>query len=106
MKTIYVLKGRTGEYEDTTSWILCCYTKEEEVKKHLKLLTDWLRNKGILFDGEKHLCWEYLDQDDLKKCPYDPDFEVESTGTEYFYFEVDLYDDFENRNIENGKEDE
>jgi hypothetical protein len=88
---IYVVYGRTGDYEDKREWTVCAYLKESDAIKHVELAQ---------MEAAKFRSWcatKTIDQIDRKlrskKCvnKYDPRFGMDDGYTYYCYGETTLY---------------
>lgn len=78
---IYVVIGWTGEYSDRNEWIVQAYTDEEAAKAHVLRAEEKARE---IFQAEE------ADPAYDPGCarpdnPYDPDMQMDYTGTFYRY---------------------
>lgn len=80
--TIYIVTGCTGEYADRTSWEICAYTNEEDAQKHVKLATKAYDDAGGI-KIRNTLNYPYGN-------PYDPNMQVDYTGTIWDYYPLQL----------------
>jgi hypothetical protein len=96
-KSIYVVFGKTGEYDDYRDWPVTAFLDETEAEKHAEAACAWLANK---LAQTKHKTWEavFLDEGhtamqelaDSKSNPYDPKMEIDYTGTDWYVVEIPL----------------
>jgi hypothetical protein len=84
MKSIHIVFGYTGQYDDYTHWNVCAYLDKEQAKQHCAALKEWAKEKGFAESGPGG--WV--------SCPYDPDCWVDDTGVEYSIEEVSLAEKF------------
>lgn len=75
--------GETGEYSDRTDWSVVAFTTEKAAKERAKLAQ---RKAKELFDDRDS---KYRSRDDEKN-EYDPNFQMDYTGTYYFIMEVEV----------------
>lgn len=94
MKKIYIVMGATGEYPEIEKWNVAAYTTKRECIKHVEAANDitlsfFIRNSSG--DGES-LSWN-----SIGKCenPYDPHMRMQSTGTNYYWEELELLEEFD-----------
>ena len=81
---IYVVVGTTGEYSDRIEWPVIAYHSEVEAEEHVKAASRWLEQNVVpnrpyrprLPDGVKN--------------PYDPEMELDYTGTKWFIYTVPI----------------
>jgi len=92
MDKVYVVIGTTGEYSDRNEWPVCAYLSEKDAQARVGELENLLRLHGANSDAPG-LIYERRDQ--LKKIfeSIDPDFEIDYTGTRYYYYPVPLIED-------------
>lgn len=83
-KMLYVVMGTTGEYSDRDEWPVAAYEEKELAELHVTLAEKRANELAAAewrsYDGPK------------KPNEYDPDMEMDYTGTRYFYYEVPLRD--------------
>lgn len=92
MKNAYLVLGSTGEYSDHCDWYFGVFIKEKAAEAKCEELNQWCRDKKVHRDNYDDLrSMEYSEYVDTK-CPLDPQFKCDYTGTDYIVFEVDLYD--------------
>lgn len=92
-RKIYTIFGMTGEHEDHATWVVCSYLTQKEAENHIQILTKWLQENELEYTTihtstiatRRKMAFEKI------KCPYDPGFQIDYTGTEYFCEETDLY---------------
>ena len=85
MSDIYVVMGRTGEYSDRSEWGVVAFKNEEAAKQHVEKAT----HRAKELEATKPSQWEDL-QAHLKKNEFDPNMELDYTGTSYYYMAVEL----------------
>lgn len=85
MKKIYVVGGTTGEYSNRTDWNVCAYRSKKKAETHVR--NAMLRAKEL--ETSKAGRYDSI-QDGLNE--FDPDMQMDYTGTEYFVSVVDLRD--------------
>jgi hypothetical protein len=84
MKTIYLVEGETGEYEDRFTWNVCAFTEEEDAMKMVETMNDIAAEIG---NGRQALNSQI-------KNPYDTDMSVDTTGVSYSYYPIELRNKF------------
>ena len=93
MKTIYIVYGETGEYEDWNNWEVVAFTKKHDAEVFAKVLQRQADNwREQLISGKcKDMSYE-LRNVFMKSIVFlDPDFQYNNdTGTKYGVFELDL----------------
>lgn len=83
--TIYIVKGTTGEYDDTCLWDVKAFKDKEDALKFLSQCQAHADKEYINAGGRKFtFCYK------LKDSPYDPKFDMDYTGTEYYIREIEL----------------
>lgn len=87
MKKIYVIEGSTGEYSDRCDWLVKAFTSEAKAEEFVKALDDWLRINQVSY--REGTIADYEIRDELK-CPHDPSFRCDYTGTRYHIIECEL----------------
>jgi hypothetical protein len=92
MKTIYAVIGTTGEYSDRTEWHVCGYINREKADKHADIAKIWAHEQF-----EKHIkVHKYrlyeCNWDTIRELvsPYDKDFKMDYTGTDYYVVEIEI----------------
>lgn len=83
---IYLVWGSTGEYSDRTDWTVCAYRSKAKAEDHASKAMR--RGKEIQKSEE----WQEHRRDP-DKCPkneFDPQFQMDYTGTEYGTAECEL----------------
>lgn len=106
MNKIYVVIGCTGEYSDQREWPVCAYTNREMADKHADLAMEWAhKNEQQFRDSIKQVYdkWFQYKQSNTSdndfntfytnntiKSPYDPNMNMDYTGTDYFVLEVEM----------------
>lgn len=87
---VHVIVGSTGEYSDRTEWFVVAYGDPEAAKAHVLRLDEWMRENRVHSDG-----YSILGGPEGRyglKCPDDPNFHADYTGTSYYVAAVDLAD--------------
>lgn len=86
-KSIFIVRGSTGEYDDWSVWSVGAYPNKKLAQKHADLATDRAKEiesicvkRGILF----HDC-------NLRN-QWDSDMDIDYTGTTYDVYGIDIYD--------------
>lgn len=81
---IYIVGGTTGEYSDRSDWNVCAYKNEDRAEEHVR--------KAML--RAKELQGEYGRYSAIPKGSneFDPDMQMDYTGTEYYFATVELID--------------
>lgn len=85
---VYVVFGCTGEYSDHTQWNVAAYTEEEAANIHANLANDWLHCNTLHKSQEPGL----IGTRGVPENPYDPDMQLDYTGTSYCVEVIDLFD--------------
>jgi hypothetical protein len=82
MNRIYVVMGSTGEYSDRDEWPVLAYTNERAAQNHVAKATE----------RADELYSKYHDYYDIpvNSNEYDPDMEIDYTGTRYFIYRTEL----------------
>lgn len=85
---IFIVTGETGEYSDHTGWFDGAYLSEEKAKNRVLELEGYLKTFG------EHQSLNYKERKEVetKMREFDEQFELDYTGTRYFYFEVEVKD--------------
>ena len=81
---IYVVRGTTGEYSDRSEWSVVAFRTEERARE--RVLAATARAKEI----EVTRVSRYAAVKDINE--FDLDMEMDYTGTNYYYNEVELED--------------
>lgn len=79
---IYVVRGQTGEYSDQNEWPVKAFNSEDKAKEYVLLCDHYAK----ISESKKS---DRYDDCELKN-PYDPNMEMDYTGTFYKYEVVDL----------------
>lgn len=79
---IYVVVGTTGEYSDRREWAVKAFSNEDRAKDFVLEATKIAKE---LFVSKKRY------SDDMES-PLDPEIQMDYTGTDYFYYTVNLED--------------
>ncbi len=93
-KKIYVVMGSTGEYSDQTEWPVCAYMDEKKAEERVLEASAISR---MIFQWECAECGNGWRDHYASFCKmpkpqnkYDPNFEMDYTGTTYYLIEVNL----------------
>ena len=83
-RTIYLVWGQTGEYEEAAEWIVCAYTNAAKARGHADQAT---AEVGVILN-------QY---DSYLRVPpganrFDPHMQLDYTGTRYTVSEIELHD--------------
>lgn len=88
-KKIFVIMGSTGEYSDRREWSVRAVSSKEAaisfVDQAEKIANE---QEAIKYPPSGDTNWEHQPVSAL-----DPNFKMDYTGTSYFYYEVDLFDE-------------
>jgi hypothetical protein len=81
MKTIYLVKGHTGEYADHVEWTVCAFVNKERAETHCLLCNDTAKTifKTIVKTYRYRKAFE-----DSNPPECDPSMQFDYTGTDYF----------------------
>lgn len=90
--TIYIVQGTTGEYSNRNDWLVCAYRTQEQADEHASKATH--RAKEIQEQVHKDGC-RYTDREReiWRTNEYDPDMQMDYTGTLYIVMETELRED-------------
>ena len=80
---VYVVMGQTGEYSDHIEWTVGAYTNEGAAQTHVERCAGWYR---------RHKSEVGRRSQSPPTNPYDPDMQTDYTGTNYYYYDVPLFD--------------
>jgi hypothetical protein len=91
IRYVYVVSGSTGEYSDQYNWPVAAYKEEEMAQQHVTAAEAWAR----VFEQEVNASdkWRGELVEEVRKkggAPHDPNFEMDYTGTHYYYTKVPL----------------
>lgn len=86
MKTIYVIEGQTGEYDDFQSWLVAAHTTLEAAEKHRTKCHEFVEKEINPMAADN---WRVLK--DVKN-PYDSAMHVDYTGVTYTIDTLKLYE--------------
>lgn len=85
-KTIYVVTGSSGEYEDYRTWNVFGFTTQSEAEEYAKRCQDAYQTKKELYDKRMEK-WFASDGDmkhpEFPKFPLDPFIQHDSGGVSY-----------------------
>ncbi len=84
---VYVVQGTTGEYSNRSDWIVCGYKSEDMANEHARKAM--LRAKEIQ-DSKNG---RYAEPKEVNE--FDPDMQMDYTGTEYLTFSVVIKEQIE-----------
>jgi hypothetical protein len=91
---IYVVSGSTGEYSDRTDWMVRAYADEETAKAIVLEYTTKAKEIEVrcrLPKDDPQYINKYQGWRPEFKWPHpDPGFQMDYTGTDYFYGEIEL----------------
>jgi len=85
MPNAYILTGSTGEYSDYRSWTVAVYFDQSTAEAERDRLNQWCKDNGVSKTTSRDVIDWYK-----KKCPVDPYFQSDYTGTEYTVEESEL----------------
>lgn len=86
VQTVYVVMGSTGEYSDRREWAVAAYTDEKEVQRHVIEAEKRAGEIKVLSQSEGK--WPHNYSND-----FDKGFDMDYTGTSYYYTTVELFGD-------------
>ena len=86
MKQIYIVIGNTGEYSDFRQWNVCAYMSEKSARARVTELDMLMKSIGAKWDQDG--CVEAMRNNERG----DRSFEIDYTGTTYYYNVVELKD--------------
>lgn len=81
---IFVVRGQTGEYSDRTEWPVKAFTDEDKAKEFV-VQADAIARELYIQAEKSHSFWSFKGTH-----PLDSKFEMDYTGTSYYYEEVEL----------------
>ena len=84
VKTIYLVEGSTGEYEDSQDWVVCAYLEKSLAEEHVRLAQE-RANELEKARGSKYESLKGTNK-------YDLDMAMDYTGTSYGVVESTLED--------------
>lgn len=85
MTTIYIVEGSTGEYSDRREWPVMAYRNEEQAKAHVLKAQEWANQQR----------YDHGRVREDPRNPHDPGFQLDYTGTTYYYYAIELVEDKE-----------
>ncbi len=85
MPNVYILTGSTGEYSDYHSWTVAVYFDQSSAEAERDRLNQWCIENGVSRTAKRNVTGGLN-----KKCPGDPYFQSDYTGTEYTVEESEL----------------
>lgn len=89
MTKIWIVQGSTGEYSDHREWMVCAYRDEAKAEQHARAAKEWYQKNGCdKWDFQKR--WEAKEKG--LHNPFDPNMDIDYTGTDWTIFEVNLLD--------------
>ena len=86
MKIIYVVEGACGEYSDHKEWPVRAFVSEDAAKAFVILCAEGFRLWRVAHPDVYDEIGEMLPTDN----PHDPHMRVDCTGTNYYYYPVEL----------------
>jgi hypothetical protein len=89
---IYVVMGVTGEYSDRNEWPVCAFSDEKMAQERVEKATFRAAEIRIQKDAGRAAGgnWYEAEKALLQTNEFDPDMEMDYTGTSYFLYTVDL----------------
>jgi hypothetical protein len=87
---IYVVIGTTGEYSDRSEWLVSAYYSEDDAKQHVLRADEYAKT---IMSSMAHNSYDER-MEARKNNPLDPSFDMDYTGTNYAYQELELKDKF------------
>lgn len=83
---IFVVEGACGEYSDHQEWPVMAYTKEKDARKHALAASTAYRAWAVKGKPKR--------EHGIAN-PYDPMMVLEGSGTNYYYYPVELREKFD-----------
>lgn len=96
METLYVVFGRTGEYDSRREWEVCGYADKAAADAHVDALNARLKLLDLFSDRDEDVAKWYIREEQAQKRmkDLDPYFQLDYTGVDYAIFELSMYDSF------------
>jgi hypothetical protein len=85
-KTIYIVMGTTGEYSDRNEWLVRAYFSKIKAEALVETLEAWCRENSVSRLDDR----VSFERRDGIKCPLDPQFQCDYTGTSYYLAECEM----------------
>ncbi len=89
---IYIVQAQTGEYSDHREWIVQAFRTEEAAKNRVIQLEALMKLYGV----DKYVDWETEragTQSVREDENGDPNFDIDYTGTSYYYVSCELIEE-------------
>lgn len=87
--TVYVVYGRTGEYDSATEWPVKGFFREVDADDFVGRLEAWCAEQKV--DVASAEAGDVPEKDWELKCPLDPHFHCDrNTGTEYWHAPLEV----------------
>lgn len=77
----YRVFGSTGEYSDHTEWSVKTFLSKANADQYCEKLKEWVKEYGQ---------YNHINIRNGYKCPLDPNFRTDYTGTDYYVEEIEL----------------
>lgn len=84
---VYLVEGRSGEYDGARRWAVAAYLDEQQAERHQALMNDWCQAHAVSMHTAVVADWATRD---TIVNPYDRHFYCDFTGTEYVVVTVPL----------------
>jgi len=81
---IYIVQGATGEYSDFREWVVCAFKDEQKAIDLVEAATERARTIFALYKASSYRYKVYKTND------FDPEMEMDYTGTRYEVIETEL----------------
>lgn len=91
---IYIVFGRSGEYEDSREWDVAIYYSEGLAQKRMTNCQNWVNSHfdvPNLYDSEI-TTYEEFDRITHTPNPFDENMQYDSNGISYNYYENEIED--------------
>jgi hypothetical protein len=85
MAKIYIVMGTTGEYSDRSEWPVAAYFDVLKAQEHVENATKVAQGIEVTRTSPY---WTHPDQSNQ----YDPNMQMDYTGTQYFLMDVEIKD--------------
>jgi hypothetical protein len=89
MNKIFLVLGKTGEYEDTKEWLVCAYSNVIKAKLHVKRLNDC----ALLIKVHQNNFYKFVNKEKSINIIKQLDshiHHIDDNGVIYSYTEIDL----------------
>jgi hypothetical protein len=80
MSRVYIVHGRTGEYEDWRDWPVVAFSTRRRAETWARRANEWCKENGVGWNQYPDYDLRY---DESLTNPYDPRMSVDYTGVQY-----------------------